>query len=41
MEFFKKIFEKIKKWKNDRKIKKRLKKMKKKSFGNRDTHVYK
>ena len=41
MEFFKKILKSIKKWKNNRKIKKRLKKMKKKSFGNRDTHVYK
>ena len=41
MGFFKKIFEKIKKFRDNRKMKKRLKDMKKKSFGKRDPFVYK
>ena len=37
----KKILEKIKKWKENRKAKRRLDKMKKKSFGNRNPVIYK
>jgi|TARA_R110000823_G_scaffold283538_1_gene401705 putative component of toxin-antitoxin plasmid stabilization module len=37
----KKILEKIKKWKENRKVKRRLDEMKKKSFGNRNPVIYK
>ena len=41
MKFFKKILEKIKKWLDKRKTKKRLKNMKEKSFGKRNPFIYK